>query len=118
MVHPADALLAASAPYLIFGPPGTGKTVTVVECMKQIYRSSPASKILACAPSNSAADLLASRLLASVAKSDLIRIYAASREERQVPQDLLEVSNFKRGEVDAEKISKYRFVLSLSKYVP
>ena len=39
-----------------------GKTVTIVEAMKQVLKLSPGCKILAAAPSNAAADLLAERL--------------------------------------------------------
>ena len=39
---------------------GTGKTVTVVESILQILRQIPFSRVLACTPSNSAADLIVS----------------------------------------------------------
>ena len=39
---------------------GTGKTVTVVESILQVLTQIPHSRILACTPSNSAADLIVS----------------------------------------------------------
>lgn len=45
---------------VIQGPPGTGKTTTVVELVKCLSRFE--KRILVCAPSNNAVDLLASRI--------------------------------------------------------
>lgn len=101
-IHPIDRLLAdnpeqmlavkhivagtsGGAPYLVFGPLGTGKTVTMVEAIKQINRLDPNSWILAIAPSNSAADLLASRLIKHVPQSQLLRLHAPFRQYRSIP---------------------------------
>ncbi|XP_058491151.1 putative helicase mov-10-B.2 isoform X1 [Solea solea] len=81
------------APYLIFGPPGTGKTVTMVEAIKQIEKTQASCHILACAPSNSAADLLCSKIVEHVEKRKVFRMYATSRDPRLIPEDLKESSN-------------------------
>jgi len=53
-------VLAAEDVALIHGPPGTGKTTTLVQCIKQTLKSE--KQLLVCAPSNTAVDLLAERL--------------------------------------------------------
>ncbi|KAM4795734.1 putative helicase MOV-10 [Rhinophrynus dorsalis] len=86
--------ISRPAPYLIFGPPGTGKTVTLVEAIKQVLKCIPNSHVLACAPSNSAADLLCERLIKHVKQRDIYRIVASSRDFRTVPENIKACCNW------------------------
>ncbi|GAB1598152.1 RNA helicase Mov10l1-like [Argonauta hians] len=78
------------APYILFGPPGTGKTITLVETILQILTKLPGSRILACAPSNSASDLLTERLHKSgvLKLSDMVRLNAFQRNEEAIPDKI------------------------------
>ncbi len=58
-----ELALAAEDVAVIHGPPGTGKTTTVVEFIRQAIRRG--EKVLACAPSNLAVDNLCERLIAA-----------------------------------------------------
>uniref|UniRef100_A0A8C9W2S8 RNA helicase n=1 Tax=Scleropages formosus TaxID=113540 RepID=A0A8C9W2S8_SCLFO len=73
------------APYLVFGPPGTGKTVTIVEAIKQVRKLDPQARVLACAPSNSASDLLCERVREHGDGHTVFRLYAGSRDPGSVP---------------------------------
>ncbi|XP_050412880.1 RNA helicase Mov10l1 isoform X1 [Patella vulgata] len=97
-------------PYIIFGPPGTGKTITVVESMLQILLRIPSSRIVACTPSNSAADLLIERLYASgqVKVCDMVRLNSFHRKEGAIPDIVLPFSA--SGE-DLNLISRHRIVV-------
>ena len=87
-------------PIIIFGPPGTGKTVTIVEGMINILKKFPKSRILACAPSNDAADLICLRLLEAqnifeskknLKKKKILRVVALMRDPKSIP-DLIKKS--------------------------
>ncbi|KAK3566500.1 hypothetical protein QTP86_034004 [Hemibagrus guttatus] len=103
------------APYLVFGPPGTGKTVTMVEAIKQVEKCLPDVHILACAPSNSAADQLCEKLVQHVDTHKLYRMYASSRNPDQVPLSLQGVSNLKGDMFEfprKEELMEYKIVVT------
>ena len=70
-------------PFLVFGPPGTGKTTTLVEAILQFVKSKTESKVLVCAPTNTAADELCKRLT-QLNRSEMLRLMAYSRDPHEV----------------------------------
>ena len=112
-------------PYIIFRPPGTGKTSTVVEYVLQVVECArrsgiaagapaagggggalsalmrglsltapppPAVIVLVAAPSNSAVDELAVRLVARLRPRELLRVNAYQRSKTTLPESLLPCS--------------------------
>lgn len=54
---------SGTAPYLLHGPPGTGKTVTIVEAVLQLVLKNQNNRIMVCTDSNMAADHVATLLI-------------------------------------------------------
>uniref|UniRef100_A0A3P9MID8 RNA helicase n=1 Tax=Oryzias latipes TaxID=8090 RepID=A0A3P9MID8_ORYLA len=98
-------------PYVLFGPPGTGKTITLIEVILQVYHFLPNSRILVCTPSNSAADLICTRLHYSgfLENGSLARVNAFSRDTESLPEVLRPYA--KAGE-DIRHAAFHRIVVS------
>ncbi|MEP0987442.1 AAA domain-containing protein [Ekhidna sp.] len=56
-----DRIVHANDVAFVHGPPGTGKTTTLIKCIKETIRQE--KQVLVCAPSNAAVDLLVERLI-------------------------------------------------------
>ena len=79
-------------PYIIFGPPGTGKTTTVVEAVLQCVRGrvQPPLRVLVAAPTNTAADWLCEKLSAVISDPmQMLRLMAYSRNKRDVSDEVM-----------------------------
>lgn len=77
-------------PYLISGPPGTGKTKTLVESAMQLLQSTNIAHLLICAPSEAAADTIALRLKLYLNHKQLFRLNRPGRADNEVPRDLMQ----------------------------
>ncbi|KAL3141854.1 hypothetical protein ABBQ32_004519 [Trebouxia sp. C0010 RCD-2024] len=76
-------------PLALFGPPGTGKTVTLVECALQVYRTIEGARLLMCAPQNYSADLLFKALAAAgISNEFMIRLNDPRIPPAQVQADV------------------------------
>lgn len=101
------------APYIIFGPPGTGKTVTMVEAILQVYARLKDSKILVCGNSNASVDVLATRIKESgiVPLDKMVRVSAFYRMEKLIPPELEDVTK-DMGLISSDMYKNYRVVIT------
>jgi helicase MOV-10 len=76
-------------PFIVSGPPGTGKTKTIVELALQLIAIKKSSHLLVCAPSDPAADTLVQRLKLHFGPRDLLRVNSPSRSFPEVPDSVL-----------------------------
>src|SRR5262249_42668403 len=109
--------LAAQDLAIIHGPPGTGKTTTVVELIRQAIRRG--EKVLACAPSNLAVDNLLERLVAVGERA--IRLGHPARVLPELREHTLDVLAEEHEDVRlARKFAKEAFALfrKAAKYTP
>jgi helicase MOV-10 len=89
--HAVNSICTAdysTLPYLISGPPGTGKTKTLVETAMQLLTTTEVEHILICAPSEAAADTLALRLKQYLSSSQLLRLNRPGRADNEVAREL------------------------------
>ncbi|KAG9120974.1 hypothetical protein FRC07_003275, partial [Ceratobasidium sp. 392] len=107
-------------PFIIFGPPGTGKTTALVEAIHQIVLSNPKHRVLVCAPSNTATDLITTRLSKMHSPSELLRLNAPARFYDTLPVDLRRYSVIDDGKKfkspPKNELEKFRMVLSTCYY--
>ena len=94
---------ARCVPYVIFGPPGTGKTTTLVEMVLQMSlklpkKSGNPTRILVCTPTNTAADFFCQKLVSPIgpisAKRDCLRLMAYSRSVGELPPSIRTFTNY------------------------
>uniref|UniRef100_A0A2M4BAE9 RNA helicase n=1 Tax=Anopheles marajoara TaxID=58244 RepID=A0A2M4BAE9_9DIPT len=72
-------------PYVIFGPPGSGKTLTSIELTLQLIANVPQSRVVVATPSNSAAYLITERLAQSglLKPGEFVRLVSMSQVEQE-----------------------------------
>lgn len=101
---------------MIFGPPGTGKTKTLVASVLELHRDSPSARILITAPSDAAADVIAKRLVQHYSPNELFRLNWWQRTSASLPNELILYSYLTAtGDFDLpspEQLQNFKIIIS------
>lgn len=82
-------------PYILDGPPGTGKTRVIVASIEEIIRDSRKHNfVLVCSNSNTACDEILGRLLTIFGCNEIFRLYTVSHERKKVKERFIEFCNW------------------------
>lgn len=81
-------------PYIIFGPPGTGKTRTLVAAVDEIITTTDKC-VLVCANSNAACDEITERLARVLTSDDMFRLYSKTSDARHTKQWIKPMCNLR-----------------------
>ncbi|THH06265.1 hypothetical protein EW146_g9665 [Bondarzewia mesenterica] len=105
-----------SIPFIVYGPPGSGKTATLTEAILQLLKQYSDCRVMACAPSNSAADEIVKRLSAHLSTNEMFRLNAFSRHPDDCDDTVVPYSLLNDSEVFAfptrSAMDKFRVVVS------
>ncbi|KAE9364316.1 P-loop containing nucleoside triphosphate hydrolase protein, partial [Stipitochalara longipes BDJ] len=94
-------------PFLVSGPPGTGKTKTLVEVALQLVKNvDGVCHILFCAPSDPAADMIVQRISSHFNSTELLRLNRPSRTFAEVPGSVLPFCCISQDKFDLPKFKQ------------
>ena len=82
-IHPS--MDRVREPMLLTGPAGVGKTRTLYAAINQILDLNPNNRILVCAPSHTAANVLTQRLGENLSEEELFRLVDSNRGSDTIP---------------------------------
>ena len=97
---------SGSWPFVVFGPPGTGKTTTLCEAVYQLVSRN--IKVAVCAPSNNAAHVFARKLRPYVDSGVLLRLCGTNLE---IPEDMREYSA-RRGDHNMAQLESFTVLVT------
>ncbi|KAG8920782.1 hypothetical protein FRC02_000698 [Tulasnella sp. 418] len=103
-----------SVPFIISGAPGTGKTITIIEAIRQLLYKDRSIRVLVCAPSNAESDVIC-ELLSPLGPLHLFRLNSPARAVSSVSSNLKQFCREEGGVFAMPhemQLMKYRVVVS------
>lgn len=102
---------ARPLPYIVFGPPGTGKTITLVESVCQVAALIEESVILVAAPSNRSADTITERLAPFLSSKNYLRLVSVNYFEKGLVPTSIKHCSVSVKDISQEVLKPFKVII-------